>query len=170
MKTPIFVGKVSLGFFALFLGLGCSTSQTTQQQRQLEAKGSPPVVTNPRVEPKQVNLSEDLSSGRPVDILADVKTFDSPVDQVKMRLNFAPSTDQNVRFFKRPVEVELHRQVGTTWRARLSPSELRALAINGETITYLGQIYAKNDRGQITVSGQPVEFTIQAPPVSQGRG
>jgi hypothetical protein len=169
MNTSFSLKKAGLSLIVVssLIGVfGCSSAPTANEQ----AKTSPPVVVNPRVEPQKVNLSEDFKASRPVDVLADVKSFDSPVTSVSLRLYFSPETEQRVRFFKNPVEVPMKKVEGTTWRARLTADELRSLAISGQSLKYQGQVVAKNSNDQITMSGQSVELTVQAPPVVQGRG
>jgi hypothetical protein len=175
MKTPFRSqdSKIGLVFLSLSVLIGaaaCSTpSGSTQQDQKVAEAGAPPVVVNPRAEPKMVNLSEGLSTPKPVEVFADVKTFDAGLDKVSLRLTFSPETEQRMKFFKKPIEMRMENVGGTTWRARLTNRELEMLAINGESITYQGQILAQNDRGQITMSGEPIEITIHAPAVVDGR-
>jgi hypothetical protein len=171
MKTLSRNPKVALAFISMGLmigALGCSSEPKQSPGEGAENLGAPPVVLNPRAEPKQVNLNEKFEVSRPIDVFADVKSFNSSIDKVKLRLSFAPETEEKMKFFKNPVEVKMERLSGTTWKAHLDQSQLRKLAINGQSLKYRGQVYAQNDRGQITVSGQPVEITIKASPAMEG--
>lgn len=178
MKTLFRIPKAGFAFISMGLmmgALGCSSEPTQspgesaeQSSQSAEKVGAPPVVLNPRAEPKQAILNERFEASRPIDVFADVKSFNSSIDKVKLRLSFAPETEEKMKFFKSPVEVNMDRVSGTTWKAKLDQDQLRKLAINGQTLKYRGQIYAQNDRGQITVSGQPVEITIKASPVVEG--
>jgi hypothetical protein len=171
METLSHFVKVGLGLLSVGIisgGLACS-SASKQAPGKAEEAGSPPAVVNPHVEPQSVSLNEKFEVSQPVDVIADVKSIDSGLDKVSLRMFFSPDTEEKLKFFKRPVEFEMQRVGGTTWRARLTKNELAPLAISGQTLKYQGQVYAKNDRGQITVSGQPVELTIKTAPVVEGR-
>jgi hypothetical protein len=133
-------------------------------------KPAPPIVINPRATPEVVTLSEDLQVSRPLEVYADVKNLGSDVDDVKLRVYFAPDTDARLKFFNKPVEVSMEHMVGSTWKAELSADELKRLAINGESLRYVGQVIAENDEGQTTVSSVPIQFTVQAPIATDLKG
>ncbi len=131
---------------------------------------APPVIANPRVVPNVVILGPRLDAAQPVNVYVDIKSLGSNLDKVKLRLYFASDTDQRLKFFERPVSVDMKHLEGSTWRAELSDNELKKLAINGESLKYEGHIIAQNDQGQTTVSSETITFTIQAPLVMEKKG
>ena len=52
---------------------------------------------------------------------------------------------------------------GTTWKAELTPQQIRTLAVGGETMSYEANVVARNKEGMVAVSPTPVEITVKTP-------
>lgn len=150
MKT--FKSK-SLLILALCLGLGSACSSfpggNSGSGDQLAVTG--PTVLNARTVPSTIELSTDLRPQQPAEVLADVKDFNSQIKDVKLR------------FIHAPLEIPMKNIGGTTWRATLSPEQLKMLAVSGKTMNYDADIIAQNDAGQFATTDKPVEISIKTP-------
>jgi hypothetical protein len=166
MKVSPFRLK-TIALSLMLISAGCSSAPSSCQKNQASVAAPAPVIIHPRAIPEKVALTENLEISQPIEVYADIKSFNSNLDQVKLRLSFSPETQQNLRFFKTPVEVSMKKVNGSTWKAELGNNELKKLGINGETLKYEGHILAQNDKGQVTISKDPIELIIQTPPVDE---
>src|SRR4051812_4316554 len=103
MKTKFRVPKASLVLLSvgLMVGvIGCSSAPQQSPGEGAESVGAPPVVVNPRAEPKKIVLTENFETVRPLEVFADIKSFDSGLDKVRLRLFFSPETEEKLKFFR----------------------------------------------------------------------
>jgi hypothetical protein len=153
MKTKSNIIQVMLiAVGAVFAANGCS-SMSKSESKEFASNG--PTVMNARAEPSTVELNRNLQPIQNSEVLADVKDFRGKV------------TDVRLKFVHVPVTVPMENVGGTTWRARLTPQQLRSLAVSGKTISYDANIVAKNDKGQAATSSSPVTVSIKAPEITQ---
>jgi hypothetical protein len=71
-------------------------------------------------------------------------------------------TDVQLQFVNAPLVVPMQKIGGTTWRAELTPDQLRKLAVNGKTMKYRATVVAHDSSG-LVVSSKPLELAIAAP-------
>lgn len=123
---------------------------------ELAATG--PTVVTARANPETIELNKNFQTMNPAEIVAEVKDFSSKVTEVR------------VRFVRVPMEVQMQNIGGSTWRAQLTPQQLRTLAVGGETMTYEANIVARNEEGLVAISRQPVDIVVKAPDLAQKMG
>jgi hypothetical protein len=155
MKQRIIPILVMLGTGALLAASGCASApgQSTESGKEIAATG--PTVMNVHLEPSTIELNRQLQPMRRAEITADVKDFSSRI------------TDVNLRFIHVPITVPMTNIGGTTWRAELSPQQLQTLAVSGKTIAYDAVIEAKDEKGQVGTSAQPLSVAVKSPDISQ---
>ena len=117
--------------------------------KEISARG--PTVMNARTEPSTVELNRDMKPIQKSEILADVKDFDSKVSGV------------TVKFTQVPMQLQMKNIGGSTWRAELSPAQLKTLAAGGKTMRYEAQIIARNEKGEVANAQDPVVVSVKAP-------
>lgn len=137
---------------ALALSTGCSSIMGKKESDEDIAR-SGPTVLYARTEPGTIELNRDLAPLQPARVIADVKDFKNQVTDVKLQFN-------NV-----PLEIPMTNVGGTTWQAEISPRQLEMLAVSGRTMSYEAQVIAKNNKGQVAMSRDPVEVEIKTPEV-----
>ena len=113
-----------------------------------------PTVMNARTEPSTVELNRELKPFQKSEILADVKDFDSTISKV------------TVKFTQVPVQIPMTNIGGSTWRAEISPSQLKSLAVSGKTMKYEAQIEARNEKGQVAIARDPITVSVKTPDLS----
>ncbi|MCM2277892.1 MAG: hypothetical protein NDJ89_07420 [Oligoflexia bacterium] len=138
----------------------CSTVKkiTGQEKSAEEMKAAGPTVLNSRVEPGTIELTRDLKPRQPVEVLAEVKDFSGQVKDVRLR------------FVDVPIEVPMKNVAGSTWSAALPDNLVKKLAVGNQTTTYEANIYAKNDKGKVGVSKDPLKVAVKAPDLSKRAG
>lgn len=124
--------------------------------KEISARG--PTVLYVRAEPGTIELNRDLRPLEPAEVLADVKDFRDKVTEVKLR------------FINVPMEIPMENVGGTTWRARLTPEQLKKLAVSGQTIKYETEVVAKNSQGLTATSEKPAIVAIKTPEISGRKG
>jgi hypothetical protein len=155
MKTSVkSLSQLSIVVTAALFTYGCSSLPGSTSGKDISSAGSGPTVVNARVTPSTIELNRNMQPMTPAEILADVKDFQSPVKEVKLR------------FLHVPLQIPMERVSGTTWRAILTPEQLQMLAVSGKTITYEATVIARDERGQTSVSQSPITVAIKAPDVS----
>jgi hypothetical protein len=147
--------KILLPVTVLALG-ACSTLRGEKTGQDLASSG--PTVLNPRANPSVIELNSNFQPKQPAEVLADVKDFTSPITDVKLRFNHAP------------LEVPMEHVQGSTWRAMLSPEQVKTLAVGGQTTRYDANVIARNQDGQTASSKNPVEIVVKAPDLAQNTG
>lgn len=135
----------------------CSTVRGEKQASQ-ELTETGPNVVNVRSNPDVVSLNRNYQPSGPAEVLAEVKDFTSPIQDVKLR------------FTNIPLEIPMQHVAGTTYRAELTPQQLKALAVGGQTMTYDANVIARNSKGQIAMSKQPVQVAVKAPDLKTETG
>jgi hypothetical protein len=140
--------------FLLAIGSACSSMPGSNSTSAKDLAVNGPSIINARTVPETIELSTDLRPQQPAEILADVKDFNSQISDVKLR------------FLHAPIEVPMRNIGGTTWRATLTNSQLRMLAVSGKTMSYDAQIIAQNANGQSSTTQNPVEVQIKTPDLS----
>jgi hypothetical protein len=157
MKTPQLLVKVLVPFGALLAVSGCSTLGGSQSSGQaLNTQG--PTVLNARTNPSTIELNKSWQPTSQAEVLAEVKDFNSDIKDVKLR------------FDRAPIEIPMQHVSGTTWRAELSPDQLKTLAVAGQTMRYDANIIVTNADGQVAMSPSPVQVAVSAPAVDQKTG
>ncbi len=148
MKKSNFLVKtvLSLGIAAL---AACSTMKGEKSSEEVAASG--PTVIDVRTNPSTFELNEKLQPTQTAEVFADVKDFKNEVTTVKMR------------FVHIPMEVPMKKVAGTTWKATLTPEQLKQLAVTGQTMRYDVNIVAVNNKGQAAMSQEPITVAIKAP-------
>ncbi len=139
---------VAIGSFS-----GCSTIKGEKSAEDLSRSG--PTILNTRVNPGTVELSRDMNPLRPVEILTEVKDFGANVNDVR------------VRFLEAPLEVKMSHVGGTTWRASLTPEQIRSLAVGNQTTQYRVSVIARNEDGQEAISRQAATVAVKAPDLAR---
>jgi hypothetical protein len=84
-------------------------------------------------------------------VTADIKDFEGNINDVRLRFTHVP------------IEIPMSKMSGTTWRAEISPDQLRQLAVNGQTMKYDATVIATNDKGETSQSNEPIQITVIAP-------
>ena len=152
-STVCLISALSL----LALGAGCSSLGGNQtSSKELSANG--PTILNARTEPSTVELNPNLQPKEAPQVLADVKDFNSNVNNVKLR------------FVHVPLEIPMHNIGGTTWEGRITQKQLSMLAVAGKTMNYEANIIAKNEAGQTAVTESPITVSVKAPDVTPSFG
>ena len=144
----------TLGPLMLLAAMGCAHGGLTGDE--LTTIG--PNIMNVRTSPSTIDLDKNMEVAKPAQIFAEVKDFKSNVNEVKLR------------FIHVPLELNMEHVGGTTWRAELSPDQLKTLAVSGQTMRYDANIVARNTEGQTAVSKEPVQISVKAPDVSKNQG
>jgi hypothetical protein len=153
MKTSKPLIRVLIPLAALLSASACSTFKKETAKSESNLSQSGPNVINARTNPSVIELNNQWQATGPAEVLAEVKDFTSEVQDVKLR------------FLRAPLEIPMQKVNGTTWRAQLTPEQLKTLAVGGETMKYEANIVARNADGQIAVSPDTVNVAISAPAV-----
>jgi hypothetical protein len=149
MKTSL----IALSVLALASSCASLTGKNTTSGENLSAAG--PTVMEARANPGTVELNDNLQARQRAEVLADVKDFSSKVRDVKLRFTHVP------------IELSMDNVAGTTWRAEISPDQLKQLAVSGSTMKYEAQVIATNEKGQVATSREPVTIQVKAPDLAQ---
>lgn len=128
---------------------GCSTVRGGKSGQQLSSTG--PTIVSVDTRPGTFELNEALQPTQDSEVVAQIKDFTSEISEVKLQ------------FVNVPMEIPMDHVGGTTWRAVLTPEQLRSLAVAGETMNYDANVIARNEDGLSTVSADPVEIEVRAP-------
>ncbi len=136
-------------------GAGCS-SMGNKSGEKIASTG--PTVVTTKTEPKTIELNQSFQPQQPATVTAEVKDFTSKV------------TDVRLRFVRVPMEIRMENIGGTTWKADLTPQQIRTLAVGGETMSYEANVVARNVEGMVAVSPSPVEITVKTPELTQRAG
>lgn len=143
---------------AVVAGAGCSSMGGGDKTDSQDLSQTGPSIVNARLSPEKIELNRQFAPPQPVEVLAEVKDFTSPISDVKLR------------FLRVPMEIPMKHVNGTTWRAELTPQQLKTLAVGGQTITYQANVIARNENGQIAVSREPIDVAVAAPDLAQPTG
>ncbi|HLD98990.1 MAG TPA: hypothetical protein VJB59_01960 [Bdellovibrionota bacterium] len=136
---------------------GCSgMGSKSESGKELSASG--PTIMNARTVPSTIELNKSLQPAQSPEILADVKDFSSTVSDVR------------VRFIHVPLEIPMTNIGGTTWRATLTPQQLRQLAVSGQTMQYDVNVIARNQKGQSITSQEPISLAVKTPELATSPG
>jgi hypothetical protein len=142
--SPILV-SLSLVLFS-----ACSSMGNSKSADDLAYMG--PTVLDAKTNPGTFELNRQMKSKTEAQVVADVKDFQSPV------------TDVRLRFVRVPVEIPMKKTgKGDQWVADLSQSQLRELAVAGHTMNYDANIIAKNSKGQVATTKKPINVAVKAP-------
>jgi hypothetical protein len=137
--------------------VGCSNMPFSgKKDEEMAARG--PTVINVRSNPGTFELNRSFQATGPTEIVAEVKDFTAQI------------TDVRVRFLHVPLEIPMQLVSGSTWRASLTPEQLKTLAIGGQTMTYDAEVIAKNEDGMTAVSKEPVRIAVKAPDLAKPVG
>jgi hypothetical protein len=153
MKNHILVTQIVLILGIVGASAGCSTFQSHKNSEDIAASG--PTILNAKADPSTVQLNPNLQPKENALLFADVKDFDSRIQNV------------HVRFIHVPIDLPMKQVAGTTWEAELTPGQLKELAVSGQTIRYEANVIAMNEKGQTAVSSAPISLSIQAPAPDQ---
>lgn len=149
-KSAIFM--TSLLAAATFLAAGCSSSPLAKKTGGEELSQTGPTVLNARTDPGTFEVSRTLKPIQTPNVFAEVKDLTADVANVRLMFNNAPIT------------IPMQRVAGTTWRATLTPEQIKRLAVSGQTMKYEASIVATNDKGRQSQSAQ-VDILIKAPKI-----
>ena len=134
------------------LGTGCAMGRPSGAgQSDQFIDGTGPKILSARTQPGTVVLNRDLQPALPAEIFAEVSETDSEVRDVR------------IAFIEVPLEIKMERIEGALWRVQLTPEQIHELAIGNQTTPYKAHIYAKDDKGRLAVSRDPLKVEIQAP-------
>jgi hypothetical protein len=145
----------TIGIFALVSS--CSTFEGNRKNSE-DIASSGPTVLNAKADPATIDMNMNLQPKQNALIFADVKDFNSPVQNV------------HVRFMHVPIDLPMKQIAGTTWEAELSTQQLRQLAVSGQTIKYQATVIAMNKNGQTATSPAPISISIETPAPDQLSG
>ena len=135
---------------------GCATLRGEKGGEDIAATG--PTVINVRTNPGTIELDRSFRPMKGAEVLADVKDFTAKVTDVRLRFQHAP------------LEIPMQHVGGTTWRAQLTPEQLKLLAVSGQTISYDATIIARDENGKVAMSKDPVKVAVKAPELAQPVG
>ena len=112
-----------------------------------------PTVLDAKTNPGTFELNNQMKPKTEAQVVADVKDFNAPVTDVKLR------------FVRVPVEIPMKKSGNKTdqWVADLSRDQLRELAVAGHTMNYDANIIAKNSKGQVSQTKKPINIAVKAP-------
>jgi hypothetical protein len=127
-----------------------STNQTTSNQLSV------PKVVDAKTNPGTFELDQNMDPITRTQVIANVKDYGNKV------------TDVRLQFAGVPMEIPLKQSKGTTWTADLNSDQLAQLAVSGKTMKYKANVIARNDKGQVGVSSDPVEVEVKAPEIQTG--
>ncbi len=144
LKTQWLIPALLVGI----VGAGCS-SMGSKTGQDMSPTG--PTVVNAKSNPTTIELNQSFQPQSPASVTAEVKDFSSKV------------TDVRLRFVRVPMEIRMENVGGTTWKAELTPQQIRTLAVGGETMSYEANVVARNKEGMVAVSPTPVEITVKTP-------
>jgi hypothetical protein len=151
----------TFGIFLLVIcivsGSGCSSLFGSKKTGE-EIAATGPTVMNARANPGTVELDRDYNARTSAEILAEVKDYTANVVDVQLRFTHAP------------LEIPMEHVSGTTWRATLTPGQLRILGVGDQTTHYEATIVAKDSSGAVTASKEPVHINVKGPNLSKDQG
>jgi hypothetical protein len=149
-KNAIFV--TSFLTLAAVLAAGCSSSPFRRSTGGEELSQTGPTVLNARTEPGTFEVTRTLRPIQTPTILAEVKDMTAEVDSVRIMFNNAP------------IMIPMERVAGTTWRATLTPEQIKRLAVSGKTMKYDASIVAINSKGRQSQSAT-LDVLVKAPEI-----
>lgn len=132
--------------------IGCSSASKSESAKELAQIG--PTVVDVRTNPGTFDLNQNLQPVSRSEVIANVKDFNNKVTDVKLR------------FVHIPLEVSMSQVSPSTWTADLKPNQLRILAVNGHTMKYEANVVARDEKGQTSVSNNPIEIAVRAPDIN----
>ncbi|MCM2324150.1 MAG: hypothetical protein NDJ90_12895 [Oligoflexia bacterium] len=153
-------GTCAIALLALSL-VSCSTFKKvtgSDEESGAEIQASGPTVLNPRISPETIELTGELQPRQTPEVLAEVKDFSGKVNDVRLR------------FVDVPIEVKMKKVGESTWRASLSNELVKKLAVGDQTTTYEANIYARDDKGKVAVSKEPLKVAVKAPSFGKRAG
>ena len=153
MNKKNFVGSVLSVSFILAMAAGCASMGGGKSAEQLAVTG--PSVVTAKSEPSTIELNTNLQPTQQARIFADVKDFQAPVKDVR------------VRFLHVPIELKMNNVAGTTWQTQLSANQLKRLAVSGQTMRYQAEVVATDSQGRTATSKSPIDISIKAPEPTQ---
>ena len=137
---------------------GCTTGPLAKGKSGQDLTSNGPNIVDVKSNPGTIELNRSLQPVGPSEVLAEVKDFTSNITEVTLR------------FIHVPLEVKMEHIGGTTWRAQLTPEQLKTLAVGGQTMRYEANVIAKNEEGQTATTSQPVQVAVKAPDMAQPTG
>jgi hypothetical protein len=153
--TKKFILTTALPIALTALG-ACSSVGKSKSGDQIAAQG--PTVLDARTNPGTFELNSAYQPTQPAEILAEVKDFSSNIKDVRLR------------FVHVPLEIPMKHVEGSTWRAQLSPNQLKSLAVGGQTMNYQVNVIARSADGMVATSSEPLKVAVSAPDLSQNKG
>ena len=136
----------------------CSTLSGGSSKTGQDLAANGPTVVDARTNPGTFELNKQLQATSPTEVLAEVKDFMSKITEVKLR------------FVNALLEVPMTNIGGSTWRAVLTPEQLKQLAVGGQTMNYQAQVIATNEDGITNVSQQALNVSVKAPDLATDVG
>ena len=137
-------------------GLGGCASGEKSPDQGLAAGG--PVILNQRVTPDKVELNKYMQAKNPQQIFAEVQDVTANVSDVRLK------------FLDTPIEIPMEKIGATTWRASIPADQLKRMAVSGKTMNYKANVVARDEKGDVAVSKQPLEIKIDAPEFNPDAG
>lgn len=147
MKRTIQI--LSVGIPPLLLLSSCALFRDSRTADAISPTG--PTVVEIQTEPGTFELNEEWRPRTESKVIAQVMDITSEIEEVRLR------------FSQVPMHIPMEHAGGSTWQATLTPEQLRALAVAGETMRYEASVIARNEDGLITVGPDPIEIRIKAP-------
>jgi hypothetical protein len=154
MKTTHTLKSI-LATFAIFgslIAMSACSSIGAKSGDEIAYTG--PTILDAKTDPGTFELNRDLNPKTDTTVLADVKDFNAKV------------TDVRLHFRTVPIEVKMKKSTGDQWVASIDKSDLRKLAVPGETMKYEVTISARNAKGQIATSSSPIDIYVKTPNTS----
>lgn len=134
----------TIGILSISLLLGACATKAPETQNG-------PIVLNVRANPETVNLDRNFKPTSPAEVLAEVKDYKAEVTEVRM----------NVR--NTPISIPMQHVSGTTWRATLTPAQLKTLGIGDQTTQYDVDVIAKDSMGLSKVERSTASIQVKGP-------
>lgn len=132
------------------LACGCSSLyRPTAQHPELETAG--PTILEAHASPSTIHLTPEREPTGPAEVTAQIEDLSSPIRRVVLRFTLVS------------LEIPMEHVNGKTWRAPLTPTQIKKLTIGGQTSHFEANVIASNDEGMTTVSSSPVVISIAAP-------
>ncbi len=150
--TPSAIFMTSLLAAATLIASGCSSSPFSRSTGGEELSQTGPTVLNARTEPGTFEVTRTLRPIQTPTILAEVKDMTAEVNTVRIMFNNAP------------IMIPMERVAGTTWRATLTPEQIKRLAVSGKTMKYDASIVATNSKGRQSQSAT-LDVRVKAPEI-----
>ena len=152
-KLSLKLGLTTLGVSLL---AACSSTGKSKSGQDLATTG--PTIVDVKTNPGTFEVNRNFQPNRPPEIIAEVKDFTSPVSDVR------------IRFVNVPMEIPMEHVAGTTWRAVLTPEQLKQLAVGGQTMNYQVRVVAKSSDGMTTTSADTTNVAVKTPSLATDVG